>query len=140
MKRLANPIAVLLLSSAPFYALAEGNDLTNKGTGWVTDLLEFFGSSNEVDLSGGMDWGVLPGPFANPEQGVGIGVAAVGLYAPQGLETGNQLSTLTLSGYVSSEGTYGIGVDNTTFLNQNQWKLGLMGRLSQTPSKYWGVG
>ncbi|GEA61006.1 BamA/TamA family outer membrane protein [Vibrio comitans] len=140
MMRLPKPITLLFLSSAPLCAFAEGNDLTNKGTGWVTDLLEFFGSSDEVDLSGGMDWGVLPGPFANPEQGVGIGVAAVGLYAPQGLETGNQLSTLTLSGYVSSEGTYGIGIDNTTFLNQNQWKLGLMGRLSQTPSKYWGVG
>ncbi|WP_241901842.1 BamA/TamA family outer membrane protein [Vibrio breoganii] len=139
VKHLVKPLQVLLLTSTPFCALAQGQDLVDEGSGWFEDVLEFFGSSNEIDLSNGMDWGVLPGPFANPEQGIGIGVAAVGLYAPQGLEV-NQISTLTLSGYVSSEGTYGIGVANTTFLNENQWKLGLMARLSQTPSKYWGIG
>lgn len=137
MTKIFKATLLLLFSSASY---AEVSTITGEEKGWLDSLMEFFGSSDEVDVSQGMDWGVLPGPFSNPEQGFGIGVAAVGLYAPQGTESGNQLSTLTISGYASSEGTYGIGVDNTTFLNQNTWKLGLMARLSQTPSKYWGIG
>ncbi|CAM3032141.1 BamA/TamA family outer membrane protein [Vibrio rarus] len=140
MRRVFYPSALIWL--IPFTAMGDGqnNNMTDEGTHWFSDVLQFFGSSNEVDLSGGMDWGVLPGPFANPEQGVGIGVAAVGLYSPQGIQSGNQLSTLTISGYASSEGSYGIGVHNATFLNQNQWVLGLEGKLSKTPSDYWGIG
>lgn len=48
----------------------------------VDNILTKLGSSETVDESKLIDWGVLPGPFVNPEQGFGIGVAAVGLYPP----------------------------------------------------------
>ncbi|PMH44630.1 hypothetical protein BCU68_12335 [Vibrio sp. 10N.286.49.B3] len=129
-----------LLLVLSFSTCAETQSEPVSKQNWFESVLAFFGSSDEVDVSKGIDWGVLPGPFSNPEQGTGIGIAAVGLYAPQGLESGNQISTLTISGYASSKGTYGIGVNNSTFLNENQWKIGLQTHLSYTPSLYWGVG
>lgn len=58
-----------LLMTPPLYAAQ-----------WVDSLLEDLGSSETVDESKPIDWGVLPGPFYNPEMGVGIGAAAIGLY------------------------------------------------------------
>ncbi|MDE1325470.1 BamA/TamA family outer membrane protein [Vibrio aestuarianus] len=140
MKRLRFSQVFLLASILPFASAAEVSSVTSEEKNGFDSLLEFFGSSDTVDVSKGIDWGVLPGPFSNPEQGFGIGVAAVGLYAPQGTETGNQLSTVTISGYGSTEGTFGIGVNNSTFLQQNRLKIGLVGNISKTPSKYWGIG
>ncbi|GAK86470.1 outer membrane protein [Vibrio ponticus] len=54
--------------------------LAQEEQGWMDELLTKLGSSETVDESKLIDWGVLPGPFVNPEQGFGIGVAAVGLY------------------------------------------------------------
>ncbi len=44
----------------------------------MDDILTKLGSSETVDESKLIDWGVLPGPFVNPEQGFGIGVAPLG--------------------------------------------------------------
>jgi outer membrane protein assembly factor BamA len=113
---------------------------TDEQQSWFESLLTSLGSSDTVDVSDGIDWGVLPGPFSNPEQGFGIGVAAIGLYAPQGLDRGNQLSTLTISAYGSSKGSFGVGVSNSTFLNNNIIKLGFEGAVSYSPEQYWGIG
>ncbi|MGL4978357.1 MAG: hypothetical protein ACRC5U_02065 [Plesiomonas sp.] len=40
---------------------------------WVDDLLADLGASDSWDESKRIDWGVLPGPFYNPELGVGMG-------------------------------------------------------------------
>ncbi len=69
--------------------------------GWLDRLLTKLGASKEVDLSHGMDWGVLPGPFYNPEMGLGVGMAAVGLYKPGNAAADTQISTLNLRGFVS---------------------------------------
>jgi outer membrane protein assembly factor BamA len=140
MKRLLLSKSLFLAALLPFPSAAEISSITGEEKNWLDSLLEYFGSSDTVDVSKGMDWGVLPGPFNNPEQGFGLGIAAVGLYAPQGLDSGNQLSTVTISGYASSEGTYGIGVHNSTFLEKNLIKLGFNGNIAKTPSNYWGIG
>ncbi|MGL5358755.1 MAG: hypothetical protein ACRDBI_03425, partial [Shewanella sp.] len=39
---------------------------------WLEQLLTQLGASATVDEDKFIDWGVLPGPFVNPEQGLGI--------------------------------------------------------------------
>lgn len=79
--------------------------------GWLQHL----GASDKFDASKGIDWGVMPGPFYTPELGLGIGTAVVGLYRPDPQDTTSQNSTLTLSGYASSTGAFGLSVKNYTF-------------------------
>ncbi len=74
--------------------------------GWLQHL----GASDKFDASKGIDWGVMPGPFYTPELGLGIGTAVVGLYRPDPQDTTSQNSTLTLSGYASSTGAFGLSV------------------------------
>ena len=79
--------------------------------GWLQHL----GASDKFDASKGIDWGVMPGPFYTPELGLGIGTAVVGLYRPDPQDTTSQNSTLTLSGYASSTGAFGLNVKTTPF-------------------------
>lgn len=125
-------IAALLLSPVAI-ANEEGSD-------WLEDILTELGSSETVDHSKLIDWGVLPGPFVNPEQGFGIGIAAVGLYTPSDWQASDAYSTLTVTSYGSTSGSYGVGVNNRTYLQQD--KLRLLGEawISHTPGYYWGIG
>ncbi|VVE68118.1 hypothetical protein PAN31117_02849 [Pandoraea anapnoica] len=79
--------------------------------GWLDRLLAKLGASDKVDVSRGMDWGVMPGPFYNPEMEVGIGAAAVGLYKTHDALPTTQLSTLAIHGFGTTTGAFGIGVD-----------------------------
>jgi len=107
---------------------------------WLDGLLNKLGASKQVDLSHGIDWGVLPGPFYNPEMGLGIGVAAGGLYKPSNAEADTQLSTLTLKGFATTTGALGLGVDNTTFFADDSYRFMLTGGLVNMPTAYWGIG
>lgn len=108
---------------------------------WVDRMLIRLGSSETFDTSEGMDWGVLPGPFANPELGFGLGVAAIGLYQTQEAPSkSDPLSTLSLTGFVSSTEAYGIGLENRTYLWGDAVRLLLDGGISDAPTHYWGVG
>ncbi|MGR5210778.1 BamA/TamA family outer membrane protein [Vibrio rotiferianus] len=106
----------------------------------VDNILTKLGSSETVDESKLIDWGVLPGPFVNPEQGFGIGVAAVGLYTPYDWQKGEPYSTVTVTSYGSTSGSYGLGVNNRTYLHND--KIRLLGEawISHTPGYYWGIG
>lgn len=137
LKSIFNPIFYIVV----VWSLSIQLTLAEEENNWAEDALEYLGSSESVDVAdGNIDWGVLPGPFSNPEQGFGIGVAVMGLYAPQGENTGNQLSTINISGYVSTAGTYGVGLTNSTYLNQDSIKLNFTTWISQTPSQFWGIG
>lgn len=83
---------------------------------------------------------MLPGPFVNPEQGFGIGIAAVGLYTPYDWQKGEPHSTVTVTSYGSTSGSYGLGVNNRTYLYND--KIRLLGEtwISHTPGYYWGIG
>lgn len=107
---------------------------------WIDKVLNKLGASKEVDLSHGIDWGVLPGPFYNPEMGLGVGAAAVGLYKPKNAEKDTQLSTVTLHGFLTTSGAVGIGVDNNTFFADDSYRFVFSGALINMPTSYWGIG
>ncbi|MGF1903201.1 BamA/TamA family outer membrane protein [Aliivibrio sifiae] len=127
--------AVVLLSC---YAFTLSAKETTKS--WVDTFLEELGSSEDIDVSRGIDWAVLPGPFANPEQGFGIGVAAVGLYSPLEHKGSAPLSTINITGYGSTSGSYGVGVNNRTYFENDDLRLLVQAKASHTPEYYWGVG
>lgn len=108
--------------------------------GWLDRLLAKLGEADKVDVSHGMDWGVMPGPFYNPEMGFGIGAAAVGLYKAPGAADTTQLSNLTLHGFATTTGAFGIGADNTTFFRDDAWRFVFAGAVVNMPTQYWGVG
>lgn len=102
--------------------------------------LQSLSSGNGVDLTQGIDWGVMPGPFYTPELGLGIGAAFVGRYRPDAGDDISQNSTLAVSGYVSSTGAVGLTMQNYAFFAEDRWRLFLDGALSDTPTYYWGEG
>ncbi|WP_407833683.1 BamA/TamA family outer membrane protein [Vibrio rotiferianus] len=123
-----------LLSSS--YAIAIEKDESSL----MDDILTKLGSSETVDESKLIDWGVLPGPFVNPEQGFGIGVAAVGLYTPYDWQKGDPYSTVTVTSYGSTSGSYGLGLNNRTYLKNDKVRLLGEAWISHTPGYYWGIG
>ncbi len=134
MKRLSVVAYSALLVSPNVFAQE------SEESGWVDKLLTQLGSSETVDESKLIDWGVLPGPFVNPEQGVGTGVAAVGLYTPYDWQKGDPYSTLTVTSYASTSGSYGLGVNNRTYLDNDKVRLLGEAWISHTPGYYWGIG
>lgn len=97
-------------------------------------------SSHDVDPRKNIDWGVALGPFYTPELDAGIGVAAVGFYRPDDRQQQTPLSSLSLTGFGSATGAFGIGLENTTFLRNDQWRFYLDGAVSHRPLYYWGRG
>lgn len=108
--------------------------------GEVDGWLQKLGASDSFDAKKGIDWGVMPGPFYTPELGLGIGTAVVGMYRPDPNDTVSQNSTLTLSGYFSSTGAFGVTLQNYSFFAEDDWRFFLNGALSNTPTYFWGQG
>ncbi|MDA0123432.1 MULTISPECIES: BamA/TamA family outer membrane protein [Vibrio] len=123
-----------LLSSSSAFAMQQDE------SSLMDDILTKLGSSETVDESKLIDWGVLPGPFVNPEQGFGIGVAAVGLYTPYDWQKGDPYSTVTVTSYGSTSGSYGLGLNNRTYLKNDKARLLGEAWISHTPGYYWGIG
>lgn len=106
----------------------------------IDRYLAKLGSDQQVNTAQGIDWGLVPGPFYTPELGIGIGVAAVGLYRPDRQQKNTPLSSLALTGFASSTGAFGFGYENDTFLHNDQWRFYIDGDLSHRPLYYWGQG
>ncbi|HAT1681592.1 TPA: BamA/TamA family outer membrane protein [Klebsiella oxytoca] len=104
--------------------------------GWLASL----GASDRFDASKGSDWGIMPGPFYSPELGAGLGMAIVGMYRPDPGDTVSQNSTLSLSGYASATGAFGLDMNNYAFFASDRWRFFLDGSLSNTPTWFWGQG
>ncbi|MBU5603995.1 hypothetical protein KQJ18_18740, partial [Citrobacter sp. S55_ASV_140] len=129
-------LAFLLLVSL-FACIAQAELPTrDEVDGWLNTL----GASDNFNASKGIDWGVMPGPFYTPELGLGIGTAVVGMYRPDPNDTVSQNSTLTLSGYFSSTGAFGVTMQNYAFFADDRWRFFLNGALTDTPTWYWGQG
>ncbi|WP_050906023.1 BamA/TamA family outer membrane protein [Vibrio campbellii] len=126
-------VATLLLAPSSFAMQQDDSSL-------VDDILTKLGSSETVDESKLIDWSILPGPFVNPEQGFGIGVAAVGLYTPYDWQKGDPYSTVTVTSYGSTSGSYGLGLNNRTYLKGDKVRLLGEAWISHTPGYYWGIG
>ncbi|MFM2583501.1 BamA/TamA family outer membrane protein [Vibrio campbellii] len=126
-------VATLLLAPSSFAMQQDDSSL-------MDDILTKLGSSETVDESKLIDWGILPGPFVNPEQGFGIGVAAVGLYTPYDWQKCDPYSTVTVTSYGSTSGSYGLGLNNRTYLKGDKVRLLGEAWISHTPGYYWGIG
>lgn len=108
--------------------------------GLVDRFLAKLGASDEIDVSKGIDWGILPGPFVNPQQGFGVGIAAVGVYAPYDWVKGTPYSTVSVKAFGSSTGSYGVGFENRAYLKQDKLRILADVWLTHTPKYYWGIG
>lgn len=106
----------------------------------IDRFLNKLGADGKADTRKTIDWGVVPGPFYTPELGVGIGVAAVGLYRPDDRQKDTPLSSLSFTGFASSTGAFGLGYEDYTFLRNDRWRFYLSGDLSRRPLHYWGEG
>ena len=135
MSRPLNPVLLLLTCAlcAPVQAKVTSREQID---GWLQHL----GASDKFDASKGIDWGMMPGPFYTPELGLGIGTAVVGMYRPDPQDTTSQNSTLTLSGYASSTGAFGLSVKNYAFFDHDRWRIFVDGSMANTPTYFWGQG
>ncbi|MEQ5056141.1 hypothetical protein ABN154_31080, partial [Klebsiella michiganensis] len=124
-------ITCLVIGQAQAQALSR-----EKIDGWLQNL----GASDKFDASKGIDWGVMPGRFYTPELGLGLGTAVVGMYRPDPNDTISQNSTLTLSGYVSSTGAFGLSVKNYAFFDNDLWRIFVEGSMANTLTYFWGQG
>ncbi|WP_312073191.1 BamA/TamA family outer membrane protein [Atlantibacter sp.] len=120
-------------------ALAQGQAATLSRQE-IDALLQKLGDDDTVNVGSGIDWGVMPGPFYTPELGLGVGAAAVGMYRPNAQDNLSQNATLSLSGYVSSTGAFGVTMQNYAYFADDSWRFFLDGALSDTPTWYWGKG
>ncbi|HAS8147579.1 TPA: hypothetical protein I7668_22915, partial [Vibrio vulnificus] len=57
-----------------------------------------------------------------------------------GWQSTDPYSTLTLTSYASTSGSYGLGVENRTYLSGDRIRLLIDGWVSHTPGYYWGQG
>lgn len=128
---------ILCCTACSFIGQAQAQALSQEH---IDDWLKNLGASDQFDASKGIDWGVMPGPFYTPELGLGIGTAMVGMYRPDPADTVSQNSALTLSGYASSTGAFGISVKNYAFFADDLWRIFVEGSLANTPTYYWGQG
>ncbi len=106
----------------------------------VDSLLRELGADNHFNRNKTIDWGVIPGPFYTPELGFGIGAVIAGIYRPERNDHTSQNSTLTLKAFLSSTGAYGVGFDNYSFFDNDQWRFLATGAIKNIPSYYWGIG
>jgi len=106
----------------------------------IDGALAHLGADDKHDNSKTIDWGILPGPFYTPELGVGVGVAAVGLYRPDPNDLETQISSVSMSGFFSSTGAFGLGVTNYSFLDKDRWRVFVNGSINNVPTYYWGEG
>ncbi|WP_262389844.1 hypothetical protein [Cupriavidus campinensis] len=118
----------------------EGAASAEEKQDWIDRILTKLGASDAVDVSQGIDWGVLPGPFYNPEMGFGIGAAAIGLYKPANAAQETQLSTLSIRGFGTVKGAYGISIENNTFFADDSYRFLIEADLINMPTAYWGIG
>ncbi|MGV3346235.1 BamA/TamA family outer membrane protein [Enterobacteriaceae bacterium LUAb1] len=130
------PLFVMLWTAMPLNAKSSLLPSQVQVDRWLAAL----GADGQFDAHKGIDWGILPGPFYTPELGAGIGVAVVGMYRPEGTGVNSQNSTLSLSGYVSSNGAFGFGIKNYNFFADDHWRLFINGTINDTPLYYWGTG
>lgn len=129
----------ILLMGMGCLALAQGQAATLSRQD-IDALLQKLGDDDTVNVGSGIDWGVMPGPFYTPELGLGVGAAAVGMYRPNAQDNLSQNATLSLSGYVSSTGAFGVTMQNYAYFADDSWRFFLDGALSDTPTWYWGKG
>ncbi|BAJ03764.1 BamA/TamA family outer membrane protein [Shewanella violacea] len=107
---------------------------------WVDNILSVFGADGEFDDSKAIDMSYLPTAYYTPEKKFGVGLLMVGLYKTDNASSEEQPSSLVLNSFVSMNNSYGVEVENMTFLNQGKQRLLLELDLHNEASVYYGQG
>lgn len=106
----------------------------------IDTFLGTVGADDHYDAGKGVNWTVLPGPFYTPELKLGLGTAVAGLYRVDPKDKVTQNSSISLTGFISTSGALGIGLNNYTFFSDDQWRLFIEGSVAKIPTEFWGVG
>lgn len=106
----------------------------------VDKLLGKLGADSAYDPTRGVNWSILPGPFYTPELKMGLGMAVAGIYRVDTADKTTQNSSISFTGFVSSSGALGIGLNNYTFFNDDRWRLFVEGSVNRIPTAFWGIG
>jgi len=107
---------------------------------WVDDILSVFGADGEFDDTKNIDMSYLPTAYYTPEKKFGVGLLMVGLYKTDNATSAEQPSSLVLNSFASINQSYGVQVENMTFLNQGKQRLLLDLELHNEAAVYYGVG
>lgn len=107
---------------------------------WLDGMLLELGADGDFNPEKGIDWSVMPGPFYTPEKKFGIGVSAVGLYMPDMNDTVSQPSSITINGFGSINGAYGVAIRNANYLKNDKYRLFFDAELMDSPDIFYGVG
>ncbi|WP_039057338.1 BamA/TamA family outer membrane protein [Enterobacter sp. Bisph1] len=130
----------ILLCSLWVLTLSCGAQSLLPGQEQIDKWLEPVSASNPCDASKGIEWGVIAGPFYNPEQGLGLGTAIVGIYRPDLNDSVSQNSTLSLNGYATLTGAFGVNFTNYAFFADDRWRFFVEGSLDNQTTYFWGQG
>ena len=126
------------LSSPLLFAEEKENEETEE-RGWFDNILDKLGADGGYDESKAIDFSILPGPFYNPDLKFGIGFSAAGLYKVDDSEDA-EISSLTLTGYGSSNASFGVQVDNKMLFNGDRQRFFIKTTLNSTRESYYGTG
>ncbi|MFS7182194.1 hypothetical protein AB6846_18700, partial [Serratia proteamaculans] len=106
----------------------------------IDQFLGAMGADDQYHAAKGVNWTVLPGPFYTPELKLGLGTAVAGLYRVDPNDKVTQNSSLSFTGFISTSGALGLGLNNYTFFSDDQWRLFVEGSVAKIPTEFWGVG
>ncbi|MEZ8184377.1 hypothetical protein EGC79_00305 [Shewanella vesiculosa] len=107
---------------------------------WIDNILSVFGADGEFDDTKTIDMSYLPTAYYTPEKKFGVGLLMVGLYKTDNASSEEQPSSLVLNSFASMNQSYGVTVENMTFLNQGKQRLLLDLELHNEAAVYYGVG
>jgi outer membrane protein assembly factor BamA len=107
---------------------------------WIDNILSVFGADGEFDDTKAIDMSYLPTAYYTPEKKFGVGLLMVGLYKTDNASSEEQPSSLVLNSFASINQSYGVTVENMTFLNQGKQRLLLDLELHNEAAVYYGVG
>ena len=135
---------LLLLGSLSLYA---DDSAVQTEPGWfgkmtnrVEHELEKLGADGEFNPDDGIDWTAVPGPFATPDSGFGLGVSSVGLFVVDKDDTVSQPSSITMTVFGSSKGNIGIDLDTQVFLQEDRRRLYIWGVAEKVHDVFYGAG
>ncbi|MFS7241569.1 BamA/TamA family outer membrane protein [Serratia proteamaculans] len=106
----------------------------------IDQFLGTMGADDQYHAAKGVNWTVLPGPFYTPELKLGLGTAVAGLYRVDPNDKLTQNSSISFTGFISTSGALGLGLNNYTFFSDDQWRLFVEGSVAKIPTEFWGVG
>ncbi|MDV5167742.1 BamA/TamA family outer membrane protein [Photobacterium rosenbergii] len=140
------PVVCLCMSGAtlaePVDPVTEKHELTayQRYQRWLDNFLMELGADGQFNPEKGIDWSVMPGPFYTPEKKLGMGVSAVGLYKPDINDAVSQPSSITINGFGSINGAYGVSIHNANYLANDRYRLFLDAEMTDSPDVFHGIG